>query len=116
MPNNQSEPATAPDAFPDGIEFFDSPHGKEAQCARCGGGVEWVSCPNCEDGYSHHDCGEDCCCCLHPVDNVRCDWCGGTGCALHCLNSPAWCKGNPLPGREHVESTALNAEAWADVF
>ncbi len=37
-------------------------------------------CPNCGGtGYSHHDCGEDCCCCLDPDDNVVCDWCNGKG-------------------------------------
>jgi hypothetical protein len=38
------------------------------------------SCPNCGGtGYSHHDCGEDSCCCLYPDDNVVCDWCQGKG-------------------------------------
>ena len=33
-------------------------------------------CPNCGGtGYSSHDCGEDCCACVDPQDNVRCDWC-----------------------------------------
>ena len=40
----------------------------------------WVECWNCGGtGYSHHDCGEDCCCCLHPEDNVICDVCWGKG-------------------------------------
>lgn len=37
----------------------------------------WHECENCEDGYSHHDCGEDCCCCLYPENNVICDICEG---------------------------------------
>jgi len=37
-------------------------------CSECGG-----------TGYSHHDCGEDSCCCLNPEDNVICDWCEGEG-------------------------------------
>lgn len=40
---------------------------------------EWVDCYNCIDGYSHHDCGEDVCCCLNPKDNVICDVCDGDG-------------------------------------
>lgn len=37
-------------------------------------------CPNCAGtGFSSHECGEDTCCCLHPEDNVICDWCGGKG-------------------------------------
>src|ERR1017187_8693378 len=37
-------------------------------------------CANCcGTGYSHHDCGEDSCCCLNPEDNVICDWCNGKG-------------------------------------
>lgn len=40
---------------------------------------EWVDCYNCIDGYSHHDCGEDTCCCLHPEPNVECEICHGEG-------------------------------------
>lgn len=37
-------------------------------------------CRNCGGtGFSSHDCGEDCCVCLEPEDNVICDWCGGKG-------------------------------------
>ena len=38
------------------------------QCWDCGG-----------SGFSHHDCGEDTCCCLYPEDNVACDTCDGEG-------------------------------------
>ena len=48
-------------------------------CAECGNLTEWVDCYNCEDGYSHHDCGEDCCACAWPEDNVPCDICQGKG-------------------------------------
>lgn len=37
----------------------------------------WVHCTNCEYGFSGHDCGEDCCCCLNPEDNIVCDICKG---------------------------------------
>lgn len=41
---------------------------------------DWTECWNCNgDGVSHHDCGEDTCCCLEPEDNVRCDVCHGLG-------------------------------------
>lgn len=37
-------------------------------------------CWNCGGtGYSHHDCGDDCCCCADPEDNVVCDVCDGAG-------------------------------------
>ena len=43
-------------------------------------GQWWESCWKCDgEGYSHHDCGEDTCCCLHPENNVRCDICNGEG-------------------------------------
>ena len=39
-------------------------------CAMC------APCPKCDD---EHDCGEDCCACLYPEPNVRCDICDGKG-------------------------------------
>jgi hypothetical protein len=43
-------------------------------------GNEWVTCWQCGgEGMWDHDCGEDCCACLHPEDNVRCDICRGVG-------------------------------------
>lgn len=45
----------------------------------CGCSV-WVDCWKCGgSGNMFHDCGEDTCCCLDPVDNVRCDICDGEG-------------------------------------
>lgn len=49
---------------PDDFEELDDTE----DCSNCGG-----------TGYSHHECGEDTCCCLHPEDNVICDWCDGKG-------------------------------------
>jgi hypothetical protein len=49
-------------------EPYDEDCGDYVTCWQCGG-----------EGYSHHDCGEDTCCCLHPHDNVRCDICEGKG-------------------------------------
>lgn len=41
---------------------------------------DWVDCWQCGgEGYSDHDCGEDCCCCLNPENNVICDICNGAG-------------------------------------
>jgi hypothetical protein len=101
-----------------GIEWFryECEEGEAASCARCGGDAEFVNCSNCGgEGYSHHDCGEDCCCCLNPEDNVVCNWCRGECGSWHCTNSPDWCQSHPLPGREAVGSTAMRAEAWNDV-
>ena len=77
----------------------------ECQCARCGSSIFWDECEACAgEGVSGHDCGEDSCCCEDPEENVWCDYCRGQGGFYHCLSSHAWCKANPLPGREHVES------------
>jgi hypothetical protein len=41
---------------------------------------EWQYCWKCGgEGFSHHDCGEDCCCCANPEPNVKCDICNGEG-------------------------------------
>lgn len=48
-------------------------------CHHCGNMKERVECYNCEDGYSHHDCGEDCCACVSPEPNQACDICEGHG-------------------------------------
>jgi len=55
-------------------------------CAKCGGDCHWEDCYNCEDGYSHHDCGEDCCACRYPKANMECDVCGGKGGWFVCLS------------------------------
>jgi len=59
----------------------------EHTCDKCGGEKDYrVDCWNCGgEGTDGHDCGEDCCCCLHPEDNVRCDICDGKGGWLVCL-------------------------------
>ena len=41
---------------------------------------ETEDCWNCGgEGYSHHDCGEDTCCCLDNSPNVVCGECKGKG-------------------------------------
>ena len=61
------------------VTWYKTPMGEEVYCNRCHADAYWVDCDNCEDGYSHHDCGEDTCCCLNPVNNVECDVCDGEG-------------------------------------
>jgi hypothetical protein len=56
---------------------------KVTDCS-CGTELAWKDCYNCEDGFSDHDCGEDCCCCLHPEPNVTCDICEGEGGWMAC--------------------------------
>lgn len=60
----------------------------EPSCAHCGGSQDWNDCWDCGgEGVTHHDCGEDTCCCLHPEDNVGCETCGGTGGYWLCLSA-----------------------------
>jgi hypothetical protein len=49
-------------------EPYDEDFGDYVECWQCGG-----------EGVSHHECGEDTCCCLNPEDNVICDICDGKG-------------------------------------
>ena len=59
-------------------KFYKTTWGEEASCPHCGSDLTWVECENCDEyGYSHHDCGEDTCCCLDQSNNVVCDWCEG---------------------------------------
>jgi len=55
-------------------------------CEKCGTERQWFECWQCgSEGVSGHDCGEDCCCCLHPEDNMRCDICNGKGGWMRCF-------------------------------
>lgn len=74
----------------------------ECQCARCGSEMEWKTCDGCDDGFSHHDCGEDTCCCLDPDNNITCQACEGDGGWQMCLARAEWCWANPMPGREAI--------------
>ena len=76
----------------------------DCQCARCGSSMTHIECESCgEEGVRGHDCGEDCCCCLDPEENMTCDICDGEGGWLQCLSSAVFCEGNPLPGREKIK-------------
>jgi hypothetical protein len=64
-------------------------------CPVCGNDLEYVDCWRCGgEGYDGHECGEDCCACAEPEDNVLCEECGGGGGYLEC---PAL----PHPKEEH---------------
>ena len=57
-------------------------------CGTCGAEMEWDECETCGgDGSGGHDCGEDTCCCLYPVDNVPCSICAGEGGWWSCPDS-----------------------------
>jgi hypothetical protein len=89
----------------------------EYQCGRCGSSIAWEDCSYCGgEGYSSHDCGEDCCCCLYPEDNVVCDICEGEGVFPICISSPEWCQAHPRAGHENTprstpESFVIKREA-----
>lgn len=68
------------------ISWRKTPWGEEPFCPHCGSDVHWVDCENCDEGYTGHDCGEDCCCCLYPEPNVVCDICDGKGGWYVCLS------------------------------
>jgi hypothetical protein len=41
---------------------------------------EWERCWACDgEGVNGHDCGEDCCPCLEPEENMTCSTCDGKG-------------------------------------
>lgn len=61
-------------------------------------GNEWVTCWQCAgEGTNGHDCGEDCCACLYPEDNVTCYICRGKG---GWEREPEWKKARVLTGEE----------------
>jgi hypothetical protein len=84
-----------PEMYQAGLEI-------DCQCARCGSSMDTERCTECDDGFDGHDCGDDCCCCLYPEENVTCQYCDGKGIWWTCLSSPEFCQANPLPGRENV--------------
>lgn len=64
----------------------------------------WIDCEQCGgEGVDGHDCGEDCCCCLDPVENAPCDSCDGTGGWYECMASEEYCEDNPLKGRHNIK-------------
>lgn len=75
----------------------------DCQCARCGSSLHFEHCNQCDDGYVGHDCGEDCCSCAEPEDNVVCDQCDGRRGWYICTSVAEFCEKNPLPGREDTK-------------
>ncbi len=69
------------------ITSMDDCFGGEA-CPICGEEMDWQRCESCDEGFVGHDCGEDCCCCLDPEDNIKCDICDGKGGYWQCRNVP----------------------------
>lgn len=60
--------------------LFDKDGDAEACCSECENTLDWVDCSECGgEGMSEHDCGEDCCACLHPEPNMPCELCNGIG-------------------------------------
>lgn len=69
----------------------------DGYCPHCGQDLEWMDCDQCEDGMSFHDCGEDCCACLYPENNVVCGQCGGAA-GWH------WCSNTLCPAKQEVNN------------
>lgn len=68
------------------------PDDETPTCIKHGETKSWEDCTSCADGLQGHDCGEDCCACLDPEDNIICDVCeGATGWWLcgACAKEPA---------------------------
>ena len=81
----------------------DGPDCEYPACARCGGSADWERCDHCgETGMDGHDCGDDCCCCRYPEDNVPCQVCDAAGGWWRCGNSLEWCSSNPMTGCDEV--------------
>jgi hypothetical protein len=63
----------------------------EAPMCECGSEKFWRECWDCGgEAYTHHDCGEDCCCCLDPEDNVLCETCEGACGWYQCSQCHPW--------------------------
>lgn len=107
-------PVTTPKAETPEIRLAPMNDGREedCQCARCGSSCYYMDCDECVDGYSHHDCGEDCCSCVNAEYNVRCAACGGSCGWQVCMSGQDWCEANPIPGREQIEHGAIE---WFDI-
>ena len=70
----------------------------ETKCELCDKpAVWWLECTNCDEGFSHHDCMEDCCCCLDPEPNVVCDLCLGQQGWYRCVDCIAPDCENAIP-------------------
>lgn len=98
----------------DGVEWYtwtreDGTEETDCQCARCGSSCVSTDCYGCggEGGYfgeviaGYYDFGW-----IDPDCWYTCRACRGKGGWWICGSGSEWCESNPLPGREHIESTA----------
>ena len=85
------------------VKWVKTPFGEEEECPHCGSSVSWVDCENCDDGFSGHECGEDCCCCLDPEPNVVCYICNGDG-GWYVCHSEACNKELEIPRKEEAKT------------
>lgn len=100
-----------------GIEYFDCGDGQwDTQCARCGSSTTFVTCYNCggDEEALGSDCIDDLCHggeCMHGDSGfIPCGICRGEGGWERCLSGPDWCNAHPLPGREHIKTTAYEGD------
>lgn len=71
----------------------------EKNCPKCQSQCYERECDDCDEfGFTDHECGEDCCACLDPEPNVRCDHCGGN-------NWLEWC---PVCGWDLIFNQYIN--------
>jgi DnaJ-class molecular chaperone len=97
----------------DGIEWSGDDGMDMGSCARCGSSASFVDCWQCGgEGFVERNIGDDV---MEELIDVRCGECRGTGGRWHCISTPEYCQANPIAGREAIESTAMNSEAWRDV-
>jgi hypothetical protein len=79
------------------VSEYDIGDAEDPGCERCGSSTEVVECGDCGgEGVSHHDCGEDTCCCIDKSPNIECTTCDGAGFWTRCLASKEWCASHPL--------------------
>jgi ribosomal protein S27AE len=98
-------PPNPPDAdIRNGIEYFMVDGREEQQCARCGSSVVMIDCNHCGgEGTVEVDAGDGI---VPDLRDVECEPCDGEGAWPICCSGKAWCDAHPMPGREHVKTTA----------
>jgi hypothetical protein len=77
------------------------------QCGRCGSGIHYTDCIDC-DGTGSPD----------PHDPEGwCPECEGDGFIAFCISSQDWCYANPLPGHEHTpRNTVIGVQVGPDGY
>ena len=71
-------------------DYLDCSHDEPQACPICGSDMTWESCWQCGGEGGFHDCGEDCCCCEDPENDLNepCEECKGQGGYLQCASLP----------------------------